>query len=413
MAQTKPTVCELLLITAASPPDTIGPVVTLLPVKIYLRKDGFWSPGVYYERLYALLKLDEVDLSTDSDHVKGQVLARFKRIGDIYKKLKKNSNGSKADSVLFGAHIKVLQQLRGDKQLPRNWVMGFDPSQPAWSTTGIYFYNIESDVATWEFPIPLESELIAFYDTKLHELQSTKLPKDWAEQTNVTNGRVYYHNTVTGEYTWHRPLGNAFRLPPGWSKVNDGYAYSFTGEARKSAPFLLAPERAAALKLRATKTKELATRCKDTAVKTAHLAHASFFQKLARLAGKWLSDEEVAWMQTSLYLIKGYNAARRQMYADRLPEGWTSMVDPSSGGTYYVNTVTNQSQVRPCASSGWPPFSHTTLCTVSGNPLARPQRRRQSTSFRRGGLRLLTTLVATRTTSMQPLGKCSGKSLSQ
>ena len=90
VAQTKPTVCELLLITAASPPDTIGPVVTLLPVKIYLRKDGFWSPGVYYERLYALLKLDEVDLSTDSDHVKGQVLARFKRIGDIYKKLKKN-----------------------------------------------------------------------------------------------------------------------------------------------------------------------------------------------------------------------------------------------------------------------------------------------------------------------------------
>ena len=154
-------ISKLLNISTAQVPTNLGPRKSITPIKIYLRKDGFYSPGVEFVCGYKLLKLEDVELSTDQDYVKRQVLARFRRIQALVKGMR--AKGPKGDKFLFDYFIKVLQRLRGDGQLPKNWVMGLDVTNQ--TPSGVFYVNTVTEEASWSFPIPLQSVDIGRRDT--------------------------------------------------------------------------------------------------------------------------------------------------------------------------------------------------------------------------------------------------------
>ena len=58
-------VAELLDIEEAYLPKNLGPRPATDSIKIYLRKDGLWSPGVEMQQTFKMLKMEEVELSMD------------------------------------------------------------------------------------------------------------------------------------------------------------------------------------------------------------------------------------------------------------------------------------------------------------------------------------------------------------
>ena len=178
-------------------------------------------------------------------------------------------------------------------------------------------------------------------------------PHPYHHHPPFISGRIFYVNQLTNETSWERPNPKRVKPPPGWRKNPTGNGY-VNGEGwdrvlRKFAPFFLTPEYAASLRQRATATASVARRCRDPATKTLHLAHVDFFKELAALEGTWLSDEKLEWMQSNLFIIKGVNAARRELFAGTAP-GWAEHVDPGSGRTFYVHSATGTTQWEPPAS---------------------------------------------------------------
>ena len=58
-------VAELLDVEEAYLPKNLGPRPAIDSIKIYLRKDGLWSPGVEMQQTFKMLKMEEVELSMD------------------------------------------------------------------------------------------------------------------------------------------------------------------------------------------------------------------------------------------------------------------------------------------------------------------------------------------------------------
>ena len=83
-------VAKAVNISIASPPHTLGPRMDVEPLYLYLRKDGKYSPGVFYERMFQLLNMEEVEMAADFEFVKNQVLARLKRYTDVVKGMMKD-----------------------------------------------------------------------------------------------------------------------------------------------------------------------------------------------------------------------------------------------------------------------------------------------------------------------------------
>eukprot|EP00638_Chattonella_subsalsa_P013035 CAMPEP_0117794988 /NCGR_PEP_ID=MMETSP0948-20121206/11016_1 /TAXON_ID=44440 /ORGANISM="Chattonella subsalsa, Strain CCMP2191" /LENGTH=178 /DNA_ID=CAMNT_0005625809 /DNA_START=162 /DNA_END=698 /DNA_ORIENTATION=+ len=73
---------------------------------------------------------------------------------------------------------------------------------------------------------------------------SYQLPNEWTRQTDQ-NGRVYFYNSITGEYQWDSPpkveKQMLYQLPPGWQQAMDQYGRTYyynsiTGEFQWDSP---------------------------------------------------------------------------------------------------------------------------------------------------------------------------------
>ena len=115
-ASTLQTVATALNISIASPGPALGPRKDVEPLHLYLREDGLYSPGVFYERMFQLLNMEEVELAADFEFVKSQVLARLKRYTDVVRGMMKNGTKgvkvrmSKSIVVVYCSHFSFLSK---------------------------------------------------------------------------------------------------------------------------------------------------------------------------------------------------------------------------------------------------------------------------------------------------------------
>ena len=110
-----------------------------------------------------------------------------------------------------------------------------------------YYHNMVTGETSWEVPAALGGAAAApspapSPNTGSIDYGSSALPADW-EEAHTEDGYLYYHNTVTGEQSWEKPLTASAAsaataeepLPENWevAYTEEGYAYyhnAVTGE---------------------------------------------------------------------------------------------------------------------------------------------------------------------------------------
>jgi hypothetical protein len=222
-----------------------------------------------------------------------------------------DTDGTGSISTAEGEATEETQQ----PSLPEGWTEAEDP------TSGqIYYYNSITQETSWERPAGEEpesiynavteeegegvhgsesaeaesdgeAETISAEESILPEqTQQTSLPEGWTEAEDPSTGQFYYYNSITQETSWERPAGED-------------------------------PER----------IYNAATREEEEAV--AESVERESDCEVTDVSTKSNEEEETA-------ISTGEEQGLEETQKESLPEGWTEVVDPSTGLTYYYNSNT-------------------------------------------------------------------------
>jgi hypothetical protein len=242
--------------------------------------------------------------------------------------------------------------------LPEGWEEVEDPS-----TGVIYYYNAESGDTSWERPklddmgvdspdLPLdenddkqtENEPEAQGDEDgpevTNESAHNPLPEGWVESEDPTSGEVYYYHSESGEVSWERPT--------------NGVAGTFGHEASEEISFETKP-----IDEDDEKLPEGWIESKDSSSGEVYYYHAESGET------SWERPSSTEEMKRSLELsmveeednetdelddAKDSEEIENLSAPDPLPEFWVESEDPSSGKTFYYNSLTQEvSWKRPTA----------------------------------------------------------------
>ena len=173
----------------------------------------------------------------------------------------------------------------------------------------------------------------------------TQLPlqEGWTPMHDSSTGQIYYYNEITGDSQWDPPLAvespssreQKKMLPSGWTIMKDpttGSVYYYnrtTGESTWDFP----------------KEKTVAVSVQSTA------STASPIQQQQQPQPQQPSVMVHTNTPTPAHSIPSSPVALPSPPPEpprelprQLPDGWTSLIDPASGTTYYVHRATNTSQ---------------------------------------------------------------------
>ena len=236
-----------------------------------------------------------------------------------------------------------------EEELPEGWVEQIDPS------SGLpYFFNAETGETTWERPhiqsgeegvVPQEetSDVVeqqsnepeattdttpeqhseepeATVQTELDPPSDTgepqgDLPSGWSEETDPSTGMVYYFNETTNETTWERP------------KVES------TLEGEEDFGDEGVPEEAITTEEAAT--NEDAQEAEDQPPEETVSLLPEGGEGADVVGSLSLSQQEPEEQPTE-------QPEATVSPSTDLPMGWTEVIDPSSGQTYYYNSTTEE-----------------------------------------------------------------------
>ena len=224
--------------------------------------------------------------------------------------------------------------------LPHGWVKCEDSSSGE-----VYYHHTESGEVSWERPTMESmdtlghetSEEIAFEPN--HTDDDGELSEGWVESTDPSSGEVYYYHNESGDVSWERPttgeiaeiyaqkgeasevfdkkeIENVDELPEGWIETQDtdgGEVYYYHAESGE----------------------------------TSWKRPTSIEEKKNSLELSMVEEEDDA--------INSIESNEAEAEDDSsipgpLPELWVESNDPSSGETYYFNSLTQEvSWERPSA----------------------------------------------------------------
>jgi hypothetical protein len=183
--------------------------------------------------------------------------------------------------------------------MPEGWTETTDPS-----TQQVYYYNSISGETVWERPTmaeppameeqiskPSDEPEIAIEQTTVEESiteaaspaenEAPVMPEGWEEATDPTTQQVYYYNSISGVTVWERPI------VPSVSTVDS------------------APD-------------------KETNGATPEIV---------------VDENETTPFEVQNEAVAGVPFEEDEGIANPLPKNWTESVDPTSGQTYYYNSI--------------------------------------------------------------------------
>jgi hypothetical protein len=225
--------------------------------------------------------------------------------------------------------------------LPQGWVQSEDSSSGE-----MYYHHTESGEVSWERPTMESTDTLGHETSEeiTFEPKDTdddgELPEGWVESADPSSGEVYYYHSESGDVSWERPtngeiaetyaqkgeapevfdekeIENVDELPEGWIETQDPdggelyYYHAESGETSWNRPTSI-EEKKKSLELSMVEEED------DDAMNSIESSEAE-------------ADDDSS--------IPG-----------PLPELWVESNDPSSGETYYFNSLTQEvSWERPSA----------------------------------------------------------------
>lgn len=233
-----------------------------------------------------------------------------------------------------------------EAKLPEGWTEHVDPA-----SGNTYYCHTATGNTSWDKPLPPERR--ALKKTLTFAEKNAPLPEGWVEHIDPASGNPYYIHTESGVSTWEKPLppqGKALKrsmtiaqreapLPEGWVESVDAatgktyYSHAETGKSTWDKP--LPPERKALKRTMTMAQQEAAlpegwTEMTDPASGGLYYYHAD---KGLTTWEKPVPPERKALQRSMTMAEKAYP----------LPAGWVENVDPASGKKYYSHAETGAS----------------------------------------------------------------------
>ena len=220
-------------------------------------------------------------------------------------------------------------------ELPPGWVGHRD------STSGkMYYVDTSSGISQWTFPIVVES-----------------LPNPWTKHKDPNSTRNYYYNPETKESRWTIPTSDIRQKTPEKKETSPEKAWV----ASKHSDSPASSKNAALFDVVQEPTVVPVTQNSTSATASSHVNADDYTPSSIKnspegkanttttASGETKNEPEVTVRPVSDLTFLAPSE-------EELPAGWKSLVDPTSGKSYYYSTFTGKTQwSRPLVAAIPPP----------------------------------------------------------